>query len=54
VALDPTAAMNGRRFPLPWSVEDIGGCFAVKASNGWPLIFVITGKVSAADPSRGY
>ena len=23
-----------RRFPPPWSVEDIGGCFAVKASNG--------------------
>ena len=29
-----------RRFPPPWSVEDIGGCFAVKASNGRPLIFI--------------
>jgi hypothetical protein len=29
-----------RRFPRPWSVEDIGGCFAVKASNGQPLIFI--------------
>ena len=29
-----------RRFPPPWSVEDIGGCLAVKASNGRPLIFI--------------
>src|SRR5262249_32070621 len=31
------------RFPPPWSVEDIGGCFAVKASNGRPLIFIYYG-----------
>ena len=29
-----------RRFPPPWFVEDIGGCFAVKASNGRPLVFI--------------
>jgi hypothetical protein len=29
-----------RRFPPPWSIEDIGGSFAVKASNGGPLIFI--------------
>jgi len=28
------------RFPPPWSVEDIGGCFVVKASNGQPLVFI--------------
>ena len=33
-----------RRFPPPWSVEDIGGCFAVKASNGRPLIFIYYGE----------
>jgi hypothetical protein len=29
-----------RRFPPPWSVEDIGGYFVVKASNGRPLLFI--------------
>jgi hypothetical protein len=46
--------MAPRRFPPPRSVEDIGGRFAVKASNGRPLIFIYYGEVSAADPSRGY
>jgi hypothetical protein len=32
--------LPARRFPPPSSVEDIGGCFAVKASNGRPLIFI--------------
>jgi hypothetical protein len=32
-----------RRFPPPWSVEDIGGCFAVKASNDRPLVFIYYG-----------
>jgi hypothetical protein len=32
------------RFPPPWSVEDIGGCFAVKASNDRPLIFIYYGE----------
>jgi len=31
-------------FPPPWSVEDIGSCFAVKASNGRPLIFIYYGE----------
>jgi hypothetical protein len=31
---------TARRFPRPWSVEEIGGCFAVKASNGRPLVFI--------------
>ena len=35
--------MMARRFPPPWSVEDIGGCFAVKASNGQTLIFIYYG-----------
>ena len=36
--------MAPRRFPPPRSVEDIGGCFAVKASNGRPLIFICYGE----------
>jgi len=31
---------NQRRFPPPWSIEDIGGSFVVKAGNGRPLIFI--------------
>jgi len=26
--------MGPRRFPAPWSVEDIGACFVVKDSGG--------------------
>jgi hypothetical protein len=33
-----------RRFPSPWCVEDIGGCFVVKASNGQPLVFIYYGE----------
>jgi hypothetical protein len=33
-----------RRFPSPWSVDDIGGCFVVKASNGEPLVFIYYGE----------
>ena len=32
------------RFPPPWSVDDIGGSFVVKASNGQPLVFVYYGE----------
>jgi hypothetical protein len=32
--------MTARRFPPPWSVEDIGGSFVVKASNERPLVFI--------------
>jgi hypothetical protein len=32
--------VNGRRFLPPWSIEDIGGCFVVKASNNRPLVFI--------------
>jgi hypothetical protein len=40
-----TKTVNASPTPLPaaWSVEDIGGCFAVKASNGRPLIFIYYG-----------
>jgi hypothetical protein len=31
---------EARRFPPPWSVEDIGGSFVVKASNDQPVIFI--------------
>jgi len=33
-----------RRFQSPWSVDDIGGCFVVKASNGRPLVLVYYGE----------
>jgi hypothetical protein len=36
--------MPSRRFPPPWSVEDVGGCFAVKASNDRSLIFIYYGE----------
>jgi hypothetical protein len=32
------------RFPPPWSVDDIGGSFVVKASNGQPLVFIYYGE----------
>ena len=32
--------MLARRFPPPWSVEDIDGYFVVKANNGQPLVFI--------------
>ncbi len=36
--------MPQRRVPLPWSVEDIGGSFVVKASNDRPLVFIYYGE----------
>ena len=33
-----------RRFPRPWTVENIGGCFVVKASNDRPLLFIYYGE----------
>jgi hypothetical protein len=36
--------MSERRFPPPWFVEDIGGCFVVKASNDRPLLFIYYGE----------
>jgi hypothetical protein len=31
VAINPTAAMNGRRFPPPWSIEELDACFVETA-----------------------
>jgi hypothetical protein len=31
-------------YPAPWAVEDIGGCFIVKASNDRPLVFIYYGE----------
>jgi hypothetical protein len=33
-------AMNERRFPPPWSIEDDGACFIVKDSAGQKLAHV--------------
>ena len=35
--------MPARRFPPPWTVEDVGGSFVVKASNERPLVFIYYG-----------
>ena len=32
------------RYPAPWAVEDIDGCFVVKASNDRPLVFIYYGE----------
>jgi hypothetical protein len=32
--------MTPRRFPPPWSIEDIGAAFVVKDSNGQQLAYV--------------
>jgi hypothetical protein len=29
-----------RRFPPPWTIEDVGGSFVVKASNDRTLVFI--------------
>jgi hypothetical protein len=34
------SGMTSRRFPPPWSVEDIGGSFVVRASNDRPVVFI--------------
>ena len=31
-------------YPTPWAVEDVGGCFVVKASNDRPLVFIYYGE----------
>ena len=36
-----------RRFPSPWSVDEIGGCFVVKSSSGQPLVFIYYGEGAA-------
>jgi hypothetical protein len=35
--------LPARRFPPPWTVEDLGGSFVVKASNERPLVFIYYG-----------
>jgi hypothetical protein len=36
--------MSERVYPSSWAVEDIGGCFVVKASNDRPLVFIYYGE----------
>jgi hypothetical protein len=36
--------LNAAGFPPPWSIEDIGGYFVVKANNGQPLVFISYGE----------
>jgi hypothetical protein len=32
--------MTARRFPLPWSVEELDACFVVRDSDGQQLAYV--------------
>jgi hypothetical protein len=32
--------MTARRFPPPWSVEELDACFVVRDSNGQQLAYV--------------
>jgi hypothetical protein len=52
----------GRRFPPPWTVEDLGSCFVVKDNNGQKLSYVYyeeepgrrsTAKMFSRDEARG-
>ena len=36
--------MSQRRFPPPWFIDDIGGCFVMRASNDRPLVFIYYGE----------
>jgi hypothetical protein len=36
----PSASMPSRRFPPPWSVDELEACFVVKDSAGKKLAFV--------------
>jgi hypothetical protein len=36
-AVNEAMLTNRRRFPPPWSVEDIGACFVVKDGSGQKL-----------------
>jgi hypothetical protein len=38
--LSVSAALKPRRFPPPWSVEDIGAAFVVRDQNGQGLAYV--------------
>jgi hypothetical protein len=40
--------LNNRRFPPPWSVEELHGCFVVKDSAGQRLAYVYFAKMSPA------
>ena len=40
--------MPARRFPPPWSVEDIGAAFVVTDSAGQKLSYIQPGRRSAA------
>jgi hypothetical protein len=42
--MSPILMSAPRRFPPPWTVEDVGGSFVVKASNDRPLIFIYYGE----------
>jgi hypothetical protein len=54
-----TTTPKPRRFPPPWSVEGLDGCFVVKDANGQALAYLISKKrlspveARTAHPGRG-
>ena len=44
--------MPNRRFPPPWSIEEVKGCFVVRDKKGQPLAYVDYEDV-AGPPSAG-
>jgi hypothetical protein len=44
--------LNPRRFPPPWTVEDIGAAFVVRDHNGQQLAYVYFEEEPSASPSN--
>jgi hypothetical protein len=40
VVVPSVTGMNRRRFPPPWSVEDLDACFVVRDDHGQALAYV--------------
>jgi len=51
VALDQTA-MNGRRFPPPWTVEEQEACFVVRATTTDSSLPMSISRISPAGTRR--
>jgi hypothetical protein len=48
-AVSDISGMPQRRFPPPWSIEELAECFIVRDANGLALAYVYF----AVEPTRG-